>query len=228
MASGAHLLRSNGDNWVSDHVPEHLFATSIWGSAANNVFAVVRSHPWLESAGRILRWDGASWVVTYNENASPFAVHGVSGTDILATGVDGRVWRWNGTTWNDAASISNAQGRVVNRLFMLSSTLAYAGNNCVAGEPGGAWRWNGTAWASAGIVEAGFGACLHALFGTGPSDVFAVVSTTSGGDRVLIRWNGMSWSLQANANVAGADFGTGIPGLSMILGSNSSVTIGRP
>lgn len=222
----AQLLRfTSGAGWAAMTTPGFTEATAVWGSGAADVHAIVRTNAFLAGAGRILRWTGTAWDIVLDDADGPIAVHGSGPGLALATGYAGRVWRWDGASWTSAPPIENASGRAVNRLVVFGPAAAWAGNNCTSGQTGGAWRWNGSTWTDAGLVAAGFSPCVHALFGTGPTDLFAVVGNLAL-DRRLVRWNGTTWTMVAGADVRGAVAGGGAPGLSVVVGNATSLTMG--
>lgn len=165
---GVHFLRSTGAGFTSAFVAGVSRGPSIWGTATNNVLFIARNHPWLAGAGGIYRWNGSGTSAPFTGAIdSPLALSGSSSAFALATGAAGAVWLWNGSIWAPRASIPGASMQALNRLIVLSPTVAYAANDCISGQDGGAWRWNGSTWTDAGITAAGFPACVRALSGTG-------------------------------------------------------------
>ena len=74
-------------------LPQGNALRGVWGSDANNVWAV-------GDAGTILRWNGTAWAA--HAAGTTAALNGVWGTDasnVWAVGAGGAILKWNGTAW---------------------------------------------------------------------------------------------------------------------------------
>jgi hypothetical protein len=71
---------------------------------------------------RMKRFDGTSWV----DMPSPGevnSIHGISPDHLIAGGIGGQLWRWDGAQWHEMAS--DLRG-LVSSIFVVSKTEAYA------------------------------------------------------------------------------------------------------
>lgn len=143
--------------------------TAVWGSAANDVWAV-------GEAGVIVHWDGSRWTLV--PSGATNSLHGVWGSaadDVWAVGEAGLL-HWDGATWSTYAveppgSLNGIWGSGANDVW-------------VVGDGGRILHWQGSSWEP---VPSGTLGGLSAVGGTGPDDVWAV------GDE-LLRWDGSAWS----------------------------------
>ena len=77
------ILRWNGTAWTSRPVPGS-WLTGVWGSDANNVWAVGR--------GEILKWNGAVWEAQASGTWNPLnAVWGASASNLWVVGTLGTI-----------------------------------------------------------------------------------------------------------------------------------------
>jgi hypothetical protein len=74
-------------------VPTQSRLRAVWGSAANDVFAV-------GDTGTVLRYDGIAWRAFPRPTARDLrALWGRGPTEVYAVGDSGTVLRYNGVTW---------------------------------------------------------------------------------------------------------------------------------
>ncbi len=94
------VLRYNGSAWAvevegwpdSGGLDDGLYG--IWGSAANDVFAV-------GEGGLALHYNGSSWSTTATGGSYLYrAVWGSSSTDVFVTVLGGGIHHWNGSSWS--------------------------------------------------------------------------------------------------------------------------------
>jgi hypothetical protein len=184
------LWRYNGSSWA--HVPEARWRTfnDVYGSAANNVFAVGND-------GQILRYDGSAWsaqrfngsaVVSepLNAPATPArrialrALWGLPSINFaVAVGDSGTVLYNDGAQWINfsqpmSASLTDVWGTDLNNFYATTSD-------------GRLLRWNGSALGFVPGVQAP--GALNAVWGTAANNVYAV-----GDQGALFRFDGSSWT----------------------------------
>jgi len=91
-----------------------------------------------------LRTSGSGWVASYLGQAWPHTTLDVScpsASFCLATsGSAYRTWRWNGSTWANAAKTDDGQ------LLDVESVSCTSSSSCTAVGDGRSGRWNGKAW----------------------------------------------------------------------------------
>ncbi|MCU0701998.1 MAG: hypothetical protein MUC96_36310 [Myxococcaceae bacterium] len=183
--------------------------TAIWGSAANDAWAVGDERFWrwngttwsetptsarglralhgtsandVYAVGEntVMRFDGTAWTNVASSQGFLFAVHAVSPSDVWAAGT--RFSHFDGTTWSDFPSPVST-GAQFSGLWASGSNDVWAvGGSTMNGE---AIRFDGVSWARS-TLPAGTG-FLSAIWGAAPNDVWAV------GEQ-LLRFNGTSWS----------------------------------
>ena len=91
-ASGA-LLRLDGATWAPVPASDAIL-NAVWGSAADDVFAVGEN-------GTILHFDGsAAAPMTSPTNEALVDVWGNSGTDVYAVGLSGTILHYDGAAWS--------------------------------------------------------------------------------------------------------------------------------
>lgn len=199
------------------------FLWSVWGTAANNVFA---SGP----SGTITRYNGSSWAATTTPNAtaSMRAVWGASATDLWAVGDAGTIWRsTTGTSWTDMTSSSptgaflyGMAGTAPDDIWAVGTggtIIRYDGTNWTTkrtgtetfywvwaysknlafavGSGGTILRWNGTSWSAETTPSTS--PIMVGIWGTSPSNVYAV-----GTGGTIWRYNGSSWSAMTSPTTA--------------------------
>ncbi len=87
-------------------VPTTASLSSVWGSAAADVWAVVSG-----STGPFLHWNGTAWyVVTASELPLGYvkAIWGAAANDIWAVCTNGTIAHWDGSAWSRTASGTSA------------------------------------------------------------------------------------------------------------------------
>ena len=138
----------------------------------NSVFMVSTDNGWaVGNTGTIIRWDGTSWSLWQQANATAL--------------------RWNSASWSDRSGLLPIGINELNSVSMLSYADGWAvgrrinGNSTVV-------RWNGTNWSSVQPSPA-VNRNLNSVFAISANDGWAV-----GGAGTIIRWNGISWSTVAS------------------------------
>ncbi len=111
-------------------------------------------------------------------------VWGTSASDIFATGSDGDVQHYNGSSWSPQATPV---------LSTLSSVWGSSPSNVIAvGYSGVVLTYNGTSWTQSTTVNNPTSASpvdFYAMFGLSATDVYA-----GGQDTLLYRFNGATWN----------------------------------
>jgi len=139
--------------------------TTIWGSAADNVFAGgSRGDP-----GVILHFDGSAWTFAEFEGRV-VDIDGVGANDVfaVATPMSGsQIWHYDGTTWTLTpwpSTVSQTMRAVWSR----------GGGGAIAvGDVGQIYEYNGAAWTKMTTVAL-TGASLRDVWGAAANDVWAV------------------------------------------------------
>jgi hypothetical protein len=106
---------------------------ALWGSDANNVFAV-------QTSGAIIRWNGSVWSpMTSSTDKALNGVWGSSASDVYAVGGSGAVVHFdgNGTTWSPMISAASST---------LYSVGGYAGGVFAVGNGGTAMHYEAGLW----------------------------------------------------------------------------------
>lgn len=144
----------------------------VWGSSANNVFAV-------GDGGVVLRYDGAAWTrMATGTTAQLNRVWGSSATNVYAATSTGRLLRYNGTAWSLVAGVQ-APGALWS-VWGSSASDVYA-----VGDGGIVFRYNGTSWQRVRLPTR---EVLYGVWGTSAANVY-----TGGGSGALYRFNGTAW-----------------------------------
>ncbi len=130
----------------------------VWGSAANDVWAV-------GYGGLILHWDGIAWSSV--ASGTPYALHGIWGSgasDVWAVGYGGAIVHWNGTRWSTVASGTTDALEAVSGSG--PDDVWAVGASQVGKWPsfGAILHWNGVTWSkrASGTTNA-----LHAVWSDG-------------------------------------------------------------
>ena len=170
----------SADGWCwRNPLPQGNYLPSIWGSDANNVWAV-------SDFGVIVKWDGVGW----SQQATPttknlLAVWGTDAKNVWAVGLAGTILKWDGKVWTAQLS-----GTTVS----LSGVWGTDANNVWAvGDGGVSLKWNGTAWSA---QASGTLSYLRGVFGIDTSNVWAV-----GANGVILKWDGSTWTAQSSGTL---------------------------
>ncbi|HEU0055570.1 MAG TPA: hypothetical protein VFQ39_20420 [Longimicrobium sp.] len=184
------ILRNDGDGWRSMD-PPHDSLTGLWGSSANDLWAVggtsirhrvggrwsVAASPdgmpladvwgasaddvWAVGDSGVARFDGAGWSRAAGPGIPLHTVWGSSPTDVWAGGFQALA-HWNGSSWSTTPV---GTGRFA-KIWGSSSAKVFA-----VGQGGDIRRWDGTAWTA---MSSGTTRDLSDVWGAGPDDVYAV------------------------------------------------------
>jgi hypothetical protein len=146
------------DGWCwRSPLPQGNYLPSIWGSDANNIWAV-------SDNGVVIKWDGIAWTPQSTPTTKNLlAVWGLDAKNVWAVGLSGTILKWDGTTWTAQASGSTAS---------LSGIWGTSANNIwVVGDGGTILKWDGATWTT---QASGTLSYLRGIFGIGTSSVWAV------------------------------------------------------
>jgi hypothetical protein len=149
---------------------------AVWGSAANDVFAVG-----LE--GLIFHYDGSQWreMDTGMTNSKVFYhlkdIWGTSSTDVFAVGSYGTILHYDGNQWTamNSGSTINLEG-----IWGTSSTDVFA-----VGWNGTILHYDGNQWTA---MNSGTSSLLSSVWASSSHDVFA------GGDNGIFHYDGQQWT----------------------------------
>ena len=199
--------------WSTEWMGVGASIQSVWGTAANDIFAVGNS-------GKIIHYDGTKW----SEMTSPTAqtlyyVWGMASNDVFAVGNAGTIIHYDGSSWSAQAS-GTAQnlfcvyGTASNNVFAVGNTGAnrhydgtswgdgpiadgnnfysvFAASSSVLYIGGGNWRFyktinGGVGWAN--VSTAPTPATVWGLWASGPDDVFLIC----GSNGLVLHYDGLS------------------------------------
>jgi hypothetical protein len=92
------VMRWDGSRWSMPATITDKCLSSVWGSGADDVFAV-------GEAGTIVHWDGASWsAMSSGSTEALSSVWGSGPKDVYAVGAAGTILRFDGTKWSPMSS----------------------------------------------------------------------------------------------------------------------------
>ncbi len=134
--SGGYGVLQNYRNgaWTSTAMDPNERFESIWGTAANNVYAVSRN----QSGGRVYHFDGAAWTsILELANISYRKVTGIDVAHVYVASSDGGLRMWNGTTWTliDIGASEN----IYDIVALATNDIYVVGRNLVRHFDGATW-----------------------------------------------------------------------------------------
>jgi hypothetical protein len=163
----------------------------IWGSAANDIFAV-------GGFGSIVHWDGVAWSpLASGTSADLYGVWGSSTRDVYAVGTGGTIVHWDGATWSTMTSATTNSfhgvwGSGAHDIYAVGfKTLEH---------------WDGTKWSELWSPELAttLGSADHrGVWGSSANDVYVV------GWELIAHWDGETWSQVTNQGLYEAVWGSG-------------------
>lgn len=210
-ANGDVLKHTGGVQFSEVFTPpagNDLYA--VWGSAANDVFAVGQG-------GAIYRYNGSNWSKQPNSDSRTLhAVWGSAAANVYAVGTSGAILHYTGA-WGAIASGTSVElhdvwGASATDVFVVgeAGTILHSTGGSFApmtsgttndllavwgtapndvyavGRAGTLLHYDGSAWSE---IAAGTGATLNDVWGTSPSDVFIV-----GDLGVMLYFDGTRWT----------------------------------
>ncbi|MFA5629140.1 MAG: IPT/TIG domain-containing protein [Dehalococcoidales bacterium] len=165
-------MHYDGANWSSEASGVSSDLYGIWGSSANNIYAVGKS-------GVITHYNGTSWSLETNGISAD--LHGIWGSDannIYAVGNSGIITHYDGTGWSAVTSGVNAD--------LYGIWGSGADNIYAIGKSGIITHYNGTSWS---LETSGVSTDLYGIWGSGADNIYAV-----GKSGTVLRYNGTAWS----------------------------------
>jgi hypothetical protein len=148
------------DSTKAPAAPKRLGLSGVWGSRANDVWAV-------GEAGTILHYDGTHW--TASDSSTTAGLHAVSGSasdNVWAVG-DSVAVHWDGKRWTKVAEASDQPETFLSVWTSGPDNVFIVGFTTDANR-GVVRHWNGAQWA---VVEINSGA-MWEVWGSGPKDVW--------------------------------------------------------
>jgi len=176
-AQGGLFLRYHRDAkmnlvWEGVQSPIKTALNGIWGTAANDVWAI-------SDQGGMIHFDGMAWSAGKSGlQAGWNGVWATGGSDMWAVGGGGTIAHWDG------GGLSQVDSGTTSTLYGVSGTSASSA--WAVGENGTIVRWNGSKWSP---TPSGTPVNLYAAAAVGAQDAWAV-----GAGGKALRWNGSTWN----------------------------------
>jgi hypothetical protein len=204
------ILHYNGTSWSQQTSFLEIELQSVWGAAANDVFAV-GSH--IHSpTGAIMHFDGTAWSEMTGPSLPPQtdvvimwrSVWGSSGHDVYAVGArygtmttpttgllhpTAIVAHYDGSAWS-LVPLPSGNNREILDVWGTSGSNVYLVGDFQPGDgndEGIILHFNGTSWTETRYGTGGLH--LKAVWGTGANDIFAV-----GDNGTILHFNGTAWT----------------------------------
>jgi len=181
LDNGSRIIRGDGATWapLHDFAPD-VFLRSLWGSGANDVWAVgtrTVANPAGGTLGLaiIVHWDGTAWSIqdeSLGNDVQLAWIHGSGPSDVWAVGAGAATLHFNGTTWQQVAVPGVSGNTYLGRVYVVGPGDAWAIDQL---ERTGAIHWDGTTWSR---VDTGSSGDLHDVYAV---DGYAVVVGFRGG-----------------------------------------------
>jgi hypothetical protein len=143
-----------------------------------------------DQKGVVFRWNGFAWDFfgTLLNGGQLTDVFMLSENDGWAVGWNGRIFHWNGTSWNEVFSPTSAY---LSSVHMLSASDGWAVG--WDGSKGVTLHWNGVQWTAVSVPPES--ERLRAVFMVGSNDVWAADFY----GKVIIHWDGAEWTVNTQA-----------------------------
>ena len=187
LCLSAGAVTASASDWTAMFFVTTQPLYGIWGSGANDVFAV-------GACGASLHYTGTAWTGSpgHCSHMVPYAFTGIWGSganNVFAVGGWSHMWEsggmikhYNGSTWTEMASGTTA---------WLTGIWGSAANDVFAvGKSGTILHYNGSAWTA---MASGTTEWLSGIWGSAANDVFAV-----GGSGTILHYNGSAWTPMAS------------------------------
>ncbi len=181
---------SAGAYWAEMESPTARLLHGIWGSSAENIFAV-------GDGGTIIHYDGDVWSTQTSTTTNNLkGVWGSSETDVYVVGAGGKILKTEngGTTWLPMTS---------NTLNGLNSIWGSSGSDIFAvGDSGTIRHYDGNPEGTWTAMSSGTTVKLLGVWGSAWNDLYAVGNSHKGTywERTVLRYNGTSWSPVSTGN----------------------------
>lgn len=190
----ATMLRYNGLQWQQMNVPTTAWIHGVWGVSRDSVWAVT-------SSGEIMFYNGSQWALTFRTGGQLLDIHGRDARNIVAVGDGGRIWRFDGRSWQREESNTDVQLRAV--FVGPTRTFAASGSQL--------FEYRGGEWLAPVTVP---GSNFTWLAGTGDADVYA-----GGCGAQTRRFDGSTWTAEVPTTLTQCTFsGAVLPGGGLVIG----------
>ncbi|MEO8698551.1 MAG: hypothetical protein ABI867_00875 [Kofleriaceae bacterium] len=168
FVAGASIAHGSGAAFTSTSFPVAFNVRALWGSAADDMFAV-------GDGGVVIHWDGVAWTQMQASTSTLFAIAGSGPDEVFAVGDGGTISRYTGAAWATANPPSGTT-------MPLLDVAALGPDEVVAVGGDGIFHLRTTVWMQESMVP------FAAVAARGPSDALVV------GSNVGKRWDGSVWT----------------------------------
>jgi hypothetical protein len=236
FGSEGWIRHFDGSQWSVVPFPEGELEgvgfQSIWGTAADDIWAVGFDANGVISTAVIYHYDGVGWSrfgVAGDVNPALTDVWGFSPTDVYATGRDnfldptgGAILHYDGTQW---ISVLDVERLVLNAVWGSSPTDIYAVGFQITGDDddsefaGAIWHYDGVRWSPVTLPPIGV---LDEIWGSSSSDIYAV------GDEGVLHFDGTAWTFTNLTRETLLGVWGGAPGEVVAVGTGGIILRGTP
>ncbi len=165
--------------WTYAQIAADMMIQDLWGTAPSDIYVCGNSGLGIN---RLFHYDGQSWSemsLPSNMGVDLVALWGTSSTNIYMSGFLGGIWHYNGSSWNQATTLSSTilgiWGSSDQDIF---ATGSYNSSAAIL-------HYNGSSWARTSI--SGINQLLS-VWGSSGSDLYAVGSQGS-----IVHYDGLNW-----------------------------------
>ncbi len=168
------IFHYNGQRWTAIETHSSLL-TEIWGTNANNMYAVGFFGTILHSQ------DGVVWTQVYAHDSDNFAgIWGSGPDDIFVIGVFGTILHYDGTNWSEMPTPPGRGNAYLTTIWGSGPADVYVG-----ATQGLIWHYDGNPQGEWVAMDTGTDFDVNDMWGTGPDNVIA-----SGKDHLLLHYDG--------------------------------------
>lgn len=170
---------------IRDGMPQALM--SVWGTSANDVWAVGADIPDDTAGPLVVHYDGTSWsTLDTGTTGDLWWVFGFPGGPVFMGGKGGQILRYENGTFTPMTTPGT---QTVFGIWGSSPTDVWAVGADEGGQSGGfAWRLQGDTWVDAGLPATATSKAVWKVHGNAADDVWMV--GTAG---LLVHWNGTTF-----------------------------------
>lgn len=174
-----------GGATCSQPLADRVWADITTASSPATIQAIVAGEVWGMSIGKLVRWDGTTWVavtVPFTWATTLGVVRGSSANDVWVTNGGAALFRWDGANWNDLSPPGLPSGSRVIEMRVLGPNEAWLINSYplpVDPQTGNQFNqsmvlhWDGSGWMQVPLpAEAQPVANLVSLWATASNDVW--------------------------------------------------------
>ena len=181
------MYHFDGHAWAKENLGTIASVTRLGGTGKSDVWAIGNAIG--PDFANIAHFDGTTWDTS--SSISTMQLFGVSvrnQNDAWIVGQEGRMLRWDGHAWSDAAT-GPTVGDPATRPALTSVWGSGPGDVWAVGTNGGILHWDGSAWSRS---TSGTTTTLRGVWGSGASDVWVIGSEF--GRVELLHWDGAAWT----------------------------------